>query len=304
MNSRSAIRKPVLVAIVISNLFFATSTFAADIKGQVLGAGVPITQSTVTLLAASAGPPKQLAQTKTDNDGRFEIHSTGAPDSSLYLVATGGVSAANQGPATNPAIALMAVVGSKPPASVVINEFTTMASVVTHAQFIDDTTIKGSPLQLRIAAGNVPNFVDFETGSWGPTILDALNSAQTPTMANFATLANMLAGCVTRVRSDACSNSSRQHVSERRRSRRIRCLRRKSIASLPLAPAGQNFRRAQRVLSAAQARHARQALAGYAVPAVSHLRAQRLGLSAQVHGRRRQRRRQAHDRQRRQCLGC
>ena len=71
MNSRSAIRRPILVAIVISNLFFATQTFAADIKGQVLGAGVPITQSTVTLLAASAGPPKQLAQTKTDNDGQI-----------------------------------------------------------------------------------------------------------------------------------------------------------------------------------------------------------------------------------------
>ncbi len=205
MNSRSAIRKPVLVAIVISSLFLATRAFGADIKGQVLGAGVPISQSTVTLLAASAGPPKQLAQTKTDSDGRFVIHSTGTPDSSLYLVATGGVSAANQGAGDNPAIALLTVVGSNPPARVTINEFTTIGSVVTHAQFIDDTTIKGSPLQLRIAAGNIPNFVDLETGSWGPTILDALNSAQTPTMVNFGTLANVMAGCITRVRPDACS---------------------------------------------------------------------------------------------------
>ena len=76
---------------------------------------------------------------------------------------------------------------------------------MTHAQFIDNTTIKGSPLQLRIAAGNVPNFVDLETGSWGPTILDALNSAQTPTMANFGTLADVMAGCITQVKPDACS---------------------------------------------------------------------------------------------------
>ena len=95
--------------------------------------------------------------------------------------------------------------GSNPPARVTINEFTTIASVVTHAQFIDNTTIKGSPLQLRIAAGNVPNFVDLETGSWGPTILDGLNSAQTPTMANFGTLADVMAGCITQVRPDACS---------------------------------------------------------------------------------------------------
>ncbi len=206
MNSRSAIRKPVLVAIVISDLFFATSTFAADIKGQVLGARVPLTQSTVTLFAASAGPPKQLAQTKTDSDGRFVIHSTGAPDSSLYLVATGGVSAANQRAGNNPAIALITVVGSKPPAKVVINEMTTVASVWTNAQFLNDSTLLGQPLGLRIAAGNVPNFVDLETGGWGDAIQNPLNSSQTPTMANFATLADLLSACVTQVKADACSS--------------------------------------------------------------------------------------------------
>ena len=192
MNTRSAIRQTMLAAMVAATLSFPISTFAAEIKGQVLGGGAPITQSTVTLWAASEGPPKQLAQTKTDTAGQFSIDGTGTPDSSLYLVATGGVSSANQGAGNNPAIALITVVGSNPPARVTINEFTTIASVVTHAQFIDDTTIKGSPLQLRIAAGNVPNFVDLETGSWGPIILDGLNSAQTPTMANFGTLADVI----------------------------------------------------------------------------------------------------------------
>ena len=88
----------------------------------------------------------------------------------------------------------------------VINEFTTIASVWTHAQLIDGMTIKGAPLQLRIAAGNVPNFVDLETGGWGDTIQDPLNSSQTPTMANFATLADLLAACVNRVKADACSS--------------------------------------------------------------------------------------------------
>ena len=122
------------------------------------------------------------------------IHSTGTPDSSLYLVATGGVSAANQGAGDNPAIALITVVGSKPPAKVVINEMTTVASVWTNAQFLDDTTLQGQPLSLRIAAGNVPNFVDLETGGWGDAIQSPLNSSQTPTMANFATLADLLSG--------------------------------------------------------------------------------------------------------------
>ena len=220
-------QKPILVlaAFVASNLLFTLSTLAADIKGQVIGGGAPIAQSTVTLWLASAEAAKQIAQTKTSDDGRFELRIGGlegaiavqaqstqaAPlsavsaDGSYYLVASSGISAANKAAGNNPAIALLAVVGSNPPATVVINEFTTIASVVTHAQFIDNTTIKGSPLQLRIAAGNVPNFVDLETGSWGPTILDALNSAQTPTMANFGTLANVMAGCITRVKPDACT---------------------------------------------------------------------------------------------------
>jgi hypothetical protein len=55
----------------------------------------------------------------------------------------------------------------------------------------------------KIAAGNVPNFVDLQTGGWGSAIQDPLNSGQTPTMANFATLADVLAGCITRATADA-----------------------------------------------------------------------------------------------------
>jgi hypothetical protein len=205
MHSQTTAVKLTLAALAISGMLLATRAFAADIKGQVMGGGAPIAQSTVTLWAASSDAPKQLAQTKTDNEGRFEIRNPGAQtDSSLYLVATGGEPRGKGG--DNPAITLLAVVGSKPPAAVVINEFTTLASVVTHTQFIEGAAIQGSPLQLRIAAGNVPNFVDPETGDYGATILDALNSSQTPTMANFATLSSILAACVTWLRSDACSS--------------------------------------------------------------------------------------------------
>ncbi len=204
MRHAASVRKATLVIIVVSILFLAAQGFAADIKGQVMGGGAPIAQSTVTLWAASAGAPKQLAQTKTDSNGNFTVHGAAAPDSSLYLVAMGGVSSANKAAGNNPAIGLLTVVGSKPPAKVVINEMTTIASVVTHAQFIIGNTISGSPLALKIAAGNVPNFVDLSTGGYGPIIIDALNDGQTPTMANFATLSSILAGCVQRVKPDAC----------------------------------------------------------------------------------------------------
>ena len=172
-----------------------------------LGGNAPIAKSTVTLWEASADAPKQLDQTKTNDDGRFEVRAKGAhSDGILYLVANGGVPKASKASGDNSAIALLAVVGSKPPASVTINEFTTVASVWTNAQFLDGTALKGHALGLRIAAGNVPNFVDLATGGWGDTIQDPLNSGQTPTMANFATLADVLSGCVTQVAADACSS--------------------------------------------------------------------------------------------------
>jgi hypothetical protein len=183
-----------------------TLTPASALEGQVLGAGAPIANARIILFAATSDAPAQLFQTQSDPDGHFTLPPTRVPGGGiiLYLVATGGEPAANRGSGNNPKIALLAVVGATPPAKVIVNEMTTVASVWTHAQFLDGTAIKGNALGLKIAAGNVPNFVDLQTGGWGNTIQDPLNSGQTPTMANFATLADGLSGCVTRVTPDAC----------------------------------------------------------------------------------------------------
>ena len=179
---------------------------AVRIEVQVQAGGGAVANSTVTLWGASAGEPKQLAQTQTSSDGHFQLATDETPgaDVSLYLIAKGGHATVKTGGDNNPAIALLTVLGSAPPGKVVINEMTTVASVWTNAQFLDGTAIKGPPLSLRIAAGNVPNFVDLQSGGWGATIQDPLNSGQTPTMANFATLADVIAGCVTSVTPDAC----------------------------------------------------------------------------------------------------
>jgi hypothetical protein len=193
-------------AAAVASLGLAGPAFAAALDGQVLGAGAPIADSTVTLWAAGPEAPKELARTRTNAEGRFELsiaHPHGG-ETHLYLVAQGGTPTANKAGGANPAIALMTVLGSKPPAKVTIDEMTTVASVWTHNQFINGTVIQGQPLQLKIAAGNVPNFVDLGTGGWGGVIQDPLNSGQTPTMANFATLANALSSCVTQITADAC----------------------------------------------------------------------------------------------------
>jgi streptogramin lyase len=196
-----------LVFIASSLLVAGPAAAAETLKGQVLGGGAPIANSTVTLWAASASEPQQLAQAQTGADGYFALNIPDArsSDAFLYLVAKGGQPTTNKAEGDNPAITLMTVLGGKPPARVTINEFTTIASVWTHNQFINGTIIKGSPLALRIAAGNILNFVDLATGGYGVTIQDTLNSSQTPTMANFATLGTILAGCTTHVAADACA---------------------------------------------------------------------------------------------------
>ncbi len=101
---------------------------------------------------------------------------------------------------------MMSILGPNPVPHVVVNELTTVASVWTGAQFLNGTSLRGNPLGLRIAAGNVPNFVDVGTGGYGGPIQDPLNGPQTTTLANFATLGSLLSGCVVRIRNDACES--------------------------------------------------------------------------------------------------
>ncbi len=194
MITRSIVRTLMLGTMFVAIVLSAGAAFAADsIKGQVLGGGAPIAKSTVTLWEASAGAPKQLDQAKTNDDGRFEVRAKGAHgDGVLYLVAAGGVPKASKAGGDNSAIALLAVLGSKPPASVVVNELTTVASAFTAARFISGGAISGNALGLRIAAMNVPNLVNLQTGSWGSVIVDGLNITRSTTLANFNTLASLI----------------------------------------------------------------------------------------------------------------
>src|SRR5215475_3610500 len=141
-------------AFVVLSLLMTAPTFAADrLSGVVLGAGAPIANATVTLWAASAGAPAQLGRARTGANGRFTLAASAAPAShaSLYVVATGGRATANKSAGDNPAIALITVVGSKPRASVTINEMTTVASVWTHAQFLDGAAfIVNAPATTKI----------------------------------------------------------------------------------------------------------------------------------------------------------
>ena len=68
-----------LLTLATGGLLLAAPATAAGLNGQVLGGGMPIANSTVTLWAASAGTPKQLAQARSGTDGRFTLKAPAAP---------------------------------------------------------------------------------------------------------------------------------------------------------------------------------------------------------------------------------
>ena len=194
MLSRSIVRALVLETMIVAILLSTGAAFAADsVKGLVALGGVPIAKSTVTLWEASADAPRQLDQTQSTDDGRFEVRVQGARgERVLYLVAAGGVPKASKADRDHPEIALLSVLGNSPPPQVVVNELTTVASAFTAARFIQGGSISGNPLGLRIAAMNVPNFVNLQSGGWGSVIVDGLNLTRSTTLANFNTLASLV----------------------------------------------------------------------------------------------------------------
>jgi hypothetical protein len=172
----------------------AQADAAVRIEGQVRIGGGAVAGSTVTLWAASVDAPVRLAQVQTDADGQFVVSFDQTPSgaSSLYLVASGGTPATDKAKGGKQGIDLLAVLGDNPPAEVVVNELTTVASAFTNARFIKGESISGNPLGLKIAAGNVPNLVDPATGGWGKALLDPLNSTQTTTLASLDTLGSLI----------------------------------------------------------------------------------------------------------------
>lgn len=191
---------PLVMTILTVALACACDTAAASVRiaGRVQAGGGPFASATITLWAASAGEPQQLAQAKSDSNGQFELRTDETPgkDVVLYVVAKGGA-AIKTASGDSPATTLLTVLGNVPPAEVVVNEMTTVASAFTAAQFIKGDSISGNPLGLRIAAGNAPNLVDPTTGGWGKVLLDPLNSTQTTTLASLNTLASLITAFAT-----------------------------------------------------------------------------------------------------------
>jgi hypothetical protein len=188
-------------------LFLLTAGMPAaglTLSGEVQGSRQAIVDSRVQLFAGAPGKAALLAETQTDSAGRFSFDVQPAPGAIFYLLASGGRPRAGAG-AANSAIGLFAVLGAAPPSHVVVNELTTVASAWSAVRLYD-SGLTGNAAGLRIAAGNVRNLVDLTTGGFGGPVQDPMNGAQSTTLARFATLGDLLAGCIDQVVEGACAD--------------------------------------------------------------------------------------------------
>jgi hypothetical protein len=88
INSMKIIRVQNFLAVALLGVLTFTVNLAraAELSGNVQGAGGSIAGSTVTLYAAGTGAPTQLAQGKTDDNGVFRLDAGPTPaDSVLSL---------------------------------------------------------------------------------------------------------------------------------------------------------------------------------------------------------------------------
>jgi hypothetical protein len=69
----------VVASMAVAGLGLALRVVAAPLDGQVLGAGAPVDNGTVTLWQAGSGAPRQVAQTRSGVDGRFVLAAPDAP---------------------------------------------------------------------------------------------------------------------------------------------------------------------------------------------------------------------------------
>lgn len=153
-----------------------------SLSGTVLSDRVP--------LAGQA--PDELGRALTGPDGSFSISYPvdEPPTSVLYLVVGDGATAR-----------MATVLGVAPaPATVVVNERTTVATVFAMAQFMSGDRISGPSPGPVNAALMAANLADVRTGNLSEVLQSRPNGVETSTLKTFDSLANMMVPCV---RSDA-----------------------------------------------------------------------------------------------------
>ena len=146
----------------------------------------PLPDVHVTLFEATRALPTTLGQATTDASGRFTIPYRKASSSSIFFVKAD----------IGEGVEFVTVLGPNLPASVTVNELTTVAASYSMAQFYRTGVISGNSFGLQIAAGMNDNIVASATGQSSSMLLNSPNADQTNSLRSTRSLANLLAACV------------------------------------------------------------------------------------------------------------
>jgi len=184
-----------LIAILAGALILITDTDRASsanprsLSGVVQTGGTsssqPLPDVSVTLFEATAAQPTVLGQATTDTSGRFTIRYTRSSSSSIFFVRAD----------VGEGVQFVTILGPNQPASVTLNELTTVAASYSMAQFLRTGVISGNSFGLQIAAGMNDNIVVPATGQSSPVLLNSPNADQTNSLRSTRSLANLLAAC-------------------------------------------------------------------------------------------------------------
>jgi hypothetical protein len=146
----------------------------------------PLPDVHVTLFEATHALPAVLGQATTDASGRFTIPYRKSSSTSIFFVKAD----------IGEGVEFVTVLGPNLPASVTINELTTVAASYSMAQFYRTGVISGDSFGLQIAAGMNDNIVASATGQSSAVLLSSPNADQTNSLRSTRSLANLLAACV------------------------------------------------------------------------------------------------------------
>jgi len=208
-------RYGLMLAALFMALFMATPAvpaLAAEQSGWVRSAGAAVSGSKVRLYRAGDGDGDKtelLGTATTNTSGAFRITYPAPTENGalLYLIADGGSAVLGLKTSAGGTIRFATVLGTgKPPAQAVVNERTTVATAYAFNQFLDGRDISGVAPGPKNAAAMMGNLVDIRTGDIGGVLTSAPNGSETQTMAEFNSLANLLAGCARSVGTTRCDN--------------------------------------------------------------------------------------------------
>jgi hypothetical protein len=164
------------------------------LQGTVVSGGQGLAGYQVSLYGSfiqSGSPWMLLGSGTTDSAGHFTINYT-VDDSWNYDQPVLFVEA------THSAAMLASVIGIglDAPASVVVNERTTVATANAYAQFVGSASIQGNFYGMKNAVSMAANLADPVSGGAGIVLSSTSNGTETSTYATFNSLTNVVAACV------------------------------------------------------------------------------------------------------------